>query len=225
MYRCIKINDEKKTMRPHSPALSLGLTLYILKREHWSNPIVYIPFLLIVPTILFYIALAIAYGDWSTSSLAEARAAGWFFPLYKQTKFWDLWMELYGGLTPNEPLEKRVVLSAITPALGDVMICVLMASIDMLGKQVGTKNLLQMQSLSLERETILAGLYNLPLALIGGAPSYTQLKVCVCVCVCVGYAEDFEEVNENLPVVFFFPLLFSALLFSALLFSSSSSMC
>ena len=114
-------------------------------------------------------------GGWS-GAVGQARSAGWFFPEFQQTKFWQLWAEMYGGLTPGEPFGKRVVLPAITGALGDLTICILMASIDMLGKQVGTKNLLQMQSLSLESESILAGLYNLPLALIGGAPAYSQLK-------------------------------------------------
>jgi len=45
-----------------APALPLGIVLYVLKREHWSNPIVYIPYLLIVPTITFYGILFAVYG-------------------------------------------------------------------------------------------------------------------------------------------------------------------
>ena len=178
---------ELKTWLHIAPALPLGIVMYVLKREHWSNPIVYIPFLLLVPTLLFYVVVGGVYGvfdgtgsghfgDDAAYAFSQARADGWFFPLFMQTKFWQLWEALYGGFTVGDTFSSHVILAAIPGAAGDIIVCIVMASIDMLGKQVGTKKLLQMQSLSLESETVLAGLYNLPLAFLGGAPAYSQLK-------------------------------------------------
>jgi SulP family sulfate permease len=178
---------ELKTWLHIAPALPLGIVMYVLKREHWSNPIVYIPFLLLVPTLLFYAVVGGVYGVFDGSgsgsfgddvayAVVQARADGWFFPLFMQTKFWKVWEALYGGFTVGDTFSSHVILGALPGAFGDIIVCIVMASIDMLGKQVGTKKLLQMQSLSLEHETVLAGVYNLPLAFLGGAPAYSQLK-------------------------------------------------
>ena len=56
------------------PAFVLGMLLWSNKQFHFVKPLYAVPFLLIVPVACFYLILVAA-----GSSVADARANGWFF--------------------------------------------------------------------------------------------------------------------------------------------------
>ena len=149
-----------------APAVPIGVGMFVLKREHWGAPYIYIPLIIFAPVAIFYGLLSA-----TDVSMQEAREQSWFFPEFNKTSFWVLWEKLYYGLFENE-----VCWAAIPAAAAPLSVLVLMLTIDMLGQQVATKKLLQMPELSLEIETIVTGIILIPLGLLGGAPAFTQIK-------------------------------------------------
>ena len=109
-----------------APAVPIGVALFILKREHWGTPYIFIPIIIFAPVFIFYVLLAAA-----DISRAEAREQKWLFAEFEQTDFWTLWEPLYGGFFRGE-----VVWSAIPAAAAPLSILMLMLTIDMLGQQV-----------------------------------------------------------------------------------------
>ena len=72
------------------PALPVGIPLYLLKRYHIGNPMLILPFYLLAPTVVFFIAWAAT----GTHDMQAMRDMQWMFPEYATAEFWEIWTQL-----------------------------------------------------------------------------------------------------------------------------------
>ena len=118
-----------------SPAIPIGLPLYVLKRKHIGNPMIILPAFLIVPTALFFISVAA-----SGASLSSLRSYEWMFPDEPSAPFYSIWTELKWG---------KISWKTIPACLPDMFIMVIILVIDSLLKLTATKTKLKVFLLNL----------------------------------------------------------------------------
>ena len=144
------------------PAIPLGVPLYVLKRFHIGNPMVVLPFFLIVPMCVFWMA----FGLQDKNNMDTMREIHWMFPDYPRANFWQIWTELKF---------EHIAWDCIPRCLPDMAIMVLILILDSFLKLSSTKGALKV-SVDMMHEMKVTGWENLVAALFVSAPGYPQVK-------------------------------------------------
>lgn len=144
------------------PAIPLGIPLYLLKRFHIGKPLVILPFFLVVPTVVFFIAFSLQ----SENSMDKLRKIHWMFPDYPTASFWQIWTELKW---------EHIAWQCIPRCLPDMAIMTLILILDSFLKLSSTKGALKV-NIDMMHEMKVTGWENVLSALFVSAPGYPQVK-------------------------------------------------
>jgi len=144
------------------PILPLGLPLFLLKRFHIGSPIFVFPFFVVCPIVLFF---GIVFT--SGLDLDDMRKQGWMFEAMDYGVFYEQWQKLNFKL-----VDVGVVISCIP----DILILILVITLDAFLKLSSTRTELQASYMDIEKELKIAGYQNLVSALCVGTAGYSQIK-------------------------------------------------
>lgn len=144
------------------PAIPLGVPLYLLKRFHIGNPMVVLPFFLVVPMCVFWMA----FGLQDQNNMQTMREIHWMFPDYPRADFWQIWTELKF---------EHIAWDCIPRCLPDMAIMILILILDSFLKLSSTKGALKV-SVDMMHEMKVTGWENIIGALFVSAPGYPQVK-------------------------------------------------
>jgi len=144
------------------PILPLGLPLFLLKRFHIGSPIYVFPFFVVGSILMFFI---IVFG--SGLNLDDMRKQGWMFEKMESGKFWEQWTELRFNL---------VDMGVVVACIPDILILVLVITLDAFLKLSSTRTELQASYMDIEKELQIAGYQSLISAACVGTVGYSQIK-------------------------------------------------
>lgn len=163
------------------PALPIGVPMYILKRYHIGSPRNWMPAFIIIPNVLFYMALGAEglldgltpvesiVGCGKVSETCVHGNYNWFFPPNQQHDF----------MVPYTKWDSQMIRwDAIISAMPVLMLMAVIVSIDVLLKLAGTEKQLQV-SLNMNREMLVSASGTFINAGFFGAPGYAQTKFSV----------------------------------------------
>jgi len=144
------------------PILPLGLPLFLLKRFHIGSPIFVFPFFVVCPLVLFFVCVYSA-----GLNLNEMRKQGWMFEAMDDGVFYEQWLKLNFKL-----VDVGVVISCIP----DILILILVITLDAFLKLSSTRTELQASYMDIEKELKIAGYQSIVSALCVGTVGYSQIK-------------------------------------------------
>ena len=145
------------------PAIPLGVPLYLLKRFHIGNPMVVLPFFLVVPMCIFWIA----FGLQNENTMDSMREINWMFPDYPRADFWQIWAQLKF---------EHIAWGCIPRCIPDMAIMILILILDSFLKLSSTKASLKV-NVDMMHEMKVTGWENLVGAVfVSAPPGYPQVK-------------------------------------------------
>jgi len=144
------------------PILPLGLPLFLLKRFHIGSPIYVFPFFVVGSIVMFFI---IVFG--SGLNLDDMRNQGWMFEKMESGVFYEQWTELKFSL---------VDMGVVVACIPDILILVLVITLDAFLKLSSTRTELQASYMDIEKELQIAGYQSLVSAACVGTVGYSQIK-------------------------------------------------
>lgn len=158
-----------------APALPIGIALYCTKRFHIGAPIITLPVLLFGPFILFYVIVYALGQDLDTvreMNLCEGHhdlSCGWLYEKFDAVVIADQWTYTFGQ-------SHLIDWDAFTAGLPQLLIMLIIVTLDSLLKIAGTKKKLNLTDLKYDHEMQLGGKAHFLLVFLAGAPGYGQLK-------------------------------------------------
>jgi len=164
------------------PIIPLGLPLYLLKRFHIGSPVFVFPFFVVFPVALFF---CIVFGSGFT--LDDMRVQGWMFQSMEAGKFYEQWTKFNIGI---------VNINAVVACIPDMMILVLVITLDAFLKLSSTRTELSATWMDIEKELQIGGIQSLVSAACVGTVGYSQIKFNV-----LNFA-IVNDMNERRPCLF-----------------------
>jgi len=143
------------------PGVFMGVPLYLLKKYHIGDPMIILPFFMVAPIVIFYIAFA--SGD---RTMDELREDQWLFPRYEGAHFYQVWSEVK---------VQHINFSSLPYIAVDMCIMIIILIIDSLLKLASTKTALKID-VDMVHEMKVTGYENLIGALFMASPGYPQVK-------------------------------------------------
>ena len=143
------------------PGVFMGVPLYLLKKYHIGDPMIILPFFMIAPIVIFYIAFA--SGD---RTMDELREDQWLFPRYEGAHFYQVWSEVK---------VQHINFSSLPYIAVDMCIMIIILIIDSLLKLASTKTALKID-VDMVHEMKVTGYENLIGSLFMASPGYPQVK-------------------------------------------------
>jgi len=144
------------------PILPLGIPLFLLKRLHIGSPIYIFPFFVVGSIVMFFV---IVFG--SGLDLDDMRAQGWMFKKMESGVFYEQWAKLRFNM---------VDMGVVVTCIPDILILILVITLDAFLKLSSTKTELQASYMDIEKELQIAGYQSLVSAACVGTVGYSQIK-------------------------------------------------
>ena len=170
------------------PAFGVGSLLYLNQRCGPSRPDFGIGILVVLSISIFYGTL---YG--SGGSLESARKDAWLCEGFTNRQFYEQFSEIYGQaqyidgeaivsvsasfFVCSEVKRSQRLVSKQYQALHEMAVMLLIVTVDFSLKLSGTKKAVGVDSISHDHELELAGKVNMFVAILVGAPGYSQLHL------------------------------------------------
>jgi hypothetical protein len=141
------------------PGLFMGVPLWFLKKYHFGNPMIILPYFMLAPIIAFYICVLI-----SGQSMESLRENQWLFPEYEAAPFQAIWTSMDWS---------KINYNAIPAIMTDLCIMIVILVIDSLLKLSSTKTGCQVE-IDMGYEMKHTGYENLIGTLFMASPGYPQ---------------------------------------------------
>jgi len=164
------------------PMIPLGLPLFLMKRFHIGSPIFVFPFFVIFPVALFF-CIVFASG----LTLEDMRNQGWMFEEMSIGNFYEQWTKLDIILVDS---------SSVIACIPDIMILILVITLDAFLKLSSTRTELAATEMDIEKELKIAGIQNVLSAFCIGTAGYSQIKFNV-----LNFAIT-NDMSERRPCIF-----------------------